>query len=63
MSYGPWGSQDSDTIERLHFHFSLSTTAIQPFGLGSPSPLDPPKLAPTKQVSLVPRSQLSGGSP
>ena len=54
MGYSPWGSKDSDMTERLHFHFPPSTTAVQPFGLGSPGPLDPPKLAPTKQVSLTP---------
>ena len=44
-----------------NFHFSLPTTATQPFALGSPSPLAPPKLAPTKQVSPVSLPQLSGG--
>ena len=24
MGYSPWGREESDTIERLHFHFSLS---------------------------------------
>ena len=24
MSYSPWGREESDTTERLHFHFSLS---------------------------------------
>ena len=23
-SYSPWGREESDTTERLHFHFSLS---------------------------------------
>ena len=23
-SYSPWGCEESDTTERLHFHFSLS---------------------------------------
>ena len=30
----PWGSEESDTTERLHFHFSLSCT-----GEGNGSPL------------------------
>ena len=25
-SYSPWGCEESDTTERLHFHFSLSCT-------------------------------------
>ena len=24
MGYSPWGHEESDTTERLHFHFSLS---------------------------------------
>ena len=24
MGYSPWGRKESDTTERLHFHFSLS---------------------------------------
>ena len=24
--YSPWGREESDTTERLHFHFSLSCT-------------------------------------
>ena len=24
MGYSPWGLKESDTTERLHFHFSLS---------------------------------------
>ena len=24
MGYSPWGREESDTTERLHFHFSLS---------------------------------------
>ena len=31
---GPWGHQESDTTERLHFHFSLSCT-----GEGNGNPL------------------------
>ena len=26
MGYSPWGRKESDTTERLHFHFSLSGT-------------------------------------
>ena len=26
MGYSPWGFQELDTTERLHFHFSLSCT-------------------------------------
>ena len=26
MGDGPWGLEESDTTERLHFHFSLSCT-------------------------------------
>ena len=26
VGYSPWGSEESDTTERLHFHFSLSCT-------------------------------------
>ena len=26
VGYSPWGSKESDTTERLHFHFSLSCT-------------------------------------
>ena len=31
---GPWGCEESDTTERLHFHFSLSCT-----GEGNGNPL------------------------
>ena len=34
MGYSPWGRQESDAIERLHFHFSLSC-----FGEGNGNPL------------------------
>ena len=34
MSYSPWGLEESDTAERLHFHFSLSCT-----GEGNGNPL------------------------
>ena len=33
-TYSPWGRQESDTTERLHFHFSLSCT-----GEGNGDPL------------------------
>ena len=26
VDYSPWGLEESDTTERLHFHFSLSYT-------------------------------------
>ena len=26
MGYSPWGHEESDTTERLYFHFSLSCT-------------------------------------
>ena len=34
MGYSPWGLEESDTTERLHFHFSLSCA-----GEGNGSPL------------------------
>ena len=34
MGYSPWGREESDTTERLHFHFSLSCT-----GEGNSNPL------------------------
>ena len=34
VGYSPWGRQESDTTERLHFHFSLSCT-----GEGNGNPL------------------------
>ena len=34
VGYSPWGCTESDTTERLHFHFSLSCT-----GEGSDNPL------------------------
>ena len=34
VSYSPWGCQESDTTERLHFHFSLSC-----IGEGNGNPL------------------------
>ena len=34
VGYSPWGHEESDTAERLHFHFSLSCT-----GEGNGNPL------------------------
>ena len=34
VDYSPWGSEESDTTERLHFHFSLSC-----IGEGNGNPL------------------------
>ena len=34
MGYSPWGHEESDTTERLHFHFSLSR-----IGEGNGNPL------------------------
>ena len=34
VGYSPWGREESDTTERLHFHFSLSC-----LGEGNGSPL------------------------
>ena len=34
VGYGPWGREESDKTERLHFHFSLSCT-----GEGNGNPL------------------------
>ena len=34
VGYSPWGGEESDTTERLHFHFSLSC-----IGEGSGNPL------------------------
>ena len=34
MGYSPWGLNESDTTERLHFHFSLSC-----IGEGNGNPL------------------------
>ena len=34
VGYSPWGHEESDTTERLHFHFSLSRT-----GKGNGNPL------------------------
>ena len=34
MGYSPWGLEESDTTERLHFHFSLSC-----IGEGNGNPL------------------------
>ena len=29
VGYSPWGRKESDTIERLHFHFSLKSNPLQ----------------------------------
>ena len=34
MGYSPWGREESDTTEQLHFHFSLSC-----IGEGNGNPL------------------------
>ena len=34
VGYSPWGCEESDTTEQLHFHFSLSCT-----GEGNGNPL------------------------
>ena len=39
MGYSPWGREESDTTERLHFHFSLSC-----IGEGNGNPLQCPCL-------------------
>ena len=36
VGYTPWGRKESDTTERLHFHFSLSC-----IGEGNDNPLNP----------------------
>ena len=33
MGYSPWGRKESDTTERLHFHFQYHFTKIHPFCL------------------------------
>ena len=35
VGYSPWGRKESDTTERLHFHFSLSYNMWLFFGLAS----------------------------
>ena len=30
MGYSPWGRKESDTTERLHFHFTIARTWKQP---------------------------------
>ena len=51
VGYSPWGREESDTTERLHFHFSLS-----PIGEGNGNPL---------QCSCLenPRTEEPGGLP
>ena len=29
MGYSPWGRKESDTTERLHFHFHLSKNILK----------------------------------
>ena len=48
VGYCPWGREESDTIERLHFHFSLSCT-----GEGNGSPLQYSCLENSRVGSLV----------
>ena len=36
--YSPWGRKESDTTERLHFHFSLSIYIFQCYSLKSSHP-------------------------
>jgi len=43
VGYSPWGHQESDTTERLHFLFTLSTQTLKPdtpsWNPAPPSPL------------------------
>ena len=48
MGYSPWGPEESDTTERLHFHFSLSCT-----GEGNGNPLQYSCLENPRDRSLV----------
>ena len=32
VGYSPWGRKESDTTERLHFHFTIARTWKQPRG-------------------------------
>ena len=48
VGYCPWGREELDTIERLHFHFSLSCT-----GEGNGSPLQYSCLENSRVGSLV----------
>ena len=48
MGYSPWGREESDTTERLHFHFSLSR-----IGEGNGNPLWCSSLESPRDGSLV----------
>ena len=48
VGYSPWGHEELDTTERLHFHFSLSCT-----GEGNGNPLQYSCLENPKDGSLV----------
>ena len=48
VGYSPWGGEESDTTERLHFHFSLSCT-----GEGNGNPLQCSCLESPRDGSLV----------
>ena len=48
VGYSPWGCEESDTTERLHFHFSLSCT-----GEGNGNPLQCSCLENPRDGSLV----------
>ena len=48
VSYSPWGHEESDMTERLHFHFSLSC-----IGGGNDSPLQYSCLENPRDGSLV----------
>ena len=48
MGCSPWGREESDTTERLHFHFSLSR-----IGEGNGSPLQCSCLENPRDRSLV----------
>ena len=48
VGYSPWGLEESDTTERLHFHFSLSCT-----GEGNGNPLQCSCLENPRDGSLV----------
>ena len=48
VGYSPWGREESDTTERLHFHFSLSCT-----GEGNGNPLQYSCLENPRDGSLV----------
>ena len=48
IGYSPWGREESDTTERLHFHFSLSC-----IGEGNGNPLQCSCLENPRYGSLV----------